>query len=101
ARKQDYGVGGSLLLVDSSRRRYLLTRLVADQFLYNRTNVDGGTRGSPVLHVQVEGRWARGPWSIAGWLDATTDSDTSFPTAPLVTFTQSSRREAALHGRYA
>jgi hypothetical protein len=101
ARKQDYGVGGSLLLVDSSRRRYLLARLVADQFLYNRTNVDGGTRGSPVLHVQVEGRWASGPWSIAGWLDATTDSDTSFPTAPLVTFAQTARREASLHGRYA
>ena len=101
AHKQDYGVGGSLLWVDPSRRRYVLARLVADQFLYNRTNLDGGTRDSPVLHAQVEARWERGPWSMFGWIDATTDSSTSFPGAPLVTFTDSSRREASLHGRYA
>jgi len=101
AHKQDYGIGGSLLLVDSSRRRFLLARLVADEFLYNRTNLDGGTRDSPVLHVQVQGRWEHGPWSLFGSLDATTDSTTSFPDSPLVTFAQTSRREASLHGRYA
>jgi hypothetical protein len=101
AHKQDYGVGGSLLWVDSSRRRYVLARLVADQFLYNRTTLDGGTRDSPVLHAQVEARWERGPWSMFGWIDATTDSSTSFPAAPLVTFSETSRREASLHGRYA
>jgi hypothetical protein len=101
ARKQDYGLGGSVLWVDSSRHRYLLARLVADQFLYNRTNLDGGTRGSPILHAQLEARWERGPWSMAGWVDATTDGETTFPGAPLVTFTESSRREASLHGRYA
>src|SRR5229473_4862795 len=46
ARKQDYGVGGSVLVASASRRRYLLARVVADQFLYNRTNLDGWTRGS-------------------------------------------------------
>jgi hypothetical protein len=101
AHKQDYGIGGSVLLVDSSRRRFLFARLVADEFLYNRTNLDGGTRASPVLHAQVEGRWEHGPWSIFGSLDATTDSDTSFPDAPLVTFSQTSRREVSLHGRHA
>jgi hypothetical protein len=101
ARKQDYGVGGSVLFVSASRRRYLLARLVADQFLYNQTNVDGGTRASPVLHPQLEGRWEEGVWSIAGSLDATTESDTSFPGAPLVTFEAGSRRELSLHARYA
>ena len=101
ARKQDYGVGGSVLFANASRRRYLLARLVADQFLYNRTNVDGGTRASPVLHAQVQGRWEEGPWSLAGWLDAATESETSFPDATLVTFQADSRRELSLHGRYA
>src|SRR5207245_3218 len=72
ARKQDYGVGGSVLFASASRRRYLLARVVADQFLYNRTNVDGGTRTSPVLHAQVPGRWAAAAWSLAGPLDAAT-----------------------------
>ena len=101
ARKQDYGVGGSVLFANASRARYLLARVVADQFLYNRTNVDGGTRASPVLHAQAEGRWEDGPWSFAGSLDATTESETTFPAAPLVTFEASSRRELSLHGRYA
>jgi hypothetical protein len=101
AKKQDYGVGGSVLFASESRRRYLLVRLVADQFLYNRTNVDGGTRASPVLHPQVEGRWEEGAWSIAGSLDATTESETSFPAAPLITFEADSRRELSLHLRYA
>jgi hypothetical protein len=101
ARKQDYGVGGAVLLVDSSRRRFLLARLVADQFLYNRTNVDGGTRESTVLHAQAQARWEVGAWSVAGSLDATTDSDTRFPGAPLVTFTGGSRQEVSVHGRYA
>jgi len=101
ARKQDYGVGGSVLFASASRARYLLARLVADQFLYNRTNVDGGTRASPVLHAEAEGRWEDGPWSVAGSLDATTESETSFPSAALVTFEASSRRELSLHGRYA
>jgi hypothetical protein len=101
ARKQDYGVGGSALLVDSSRRRFLLARLVADQFLYNRTNVDGGVRSSPVLHAQAQGRWETGPWSLAGTVDATTDSDTTFSDAQLVTFLGTARRELSLHGRYA
>lgn len=101
ARKQDYGIGGSVLFANASRRRYLLARLVADQFLYNRTNVDGGTRASPVLHAQVQGRWEEGPWSVAGWLDATTESETSFPDAPLVTFEGGSRRELSVRGRYA
>jgi hypothetical protein len=101
ARKQDYGVGGSVLLASASRRRYLLARVVADQFLYNRTNVDGGTRASPVLHVQAQGRWEEGAWSVALGLDATTESETSFPGAPLVTFEATSRRELLLHARYA
>jgi hypothetical protein len=101
ARKQDYGVGGSVLFADASRRRYLLTRVVADQFLYNRTNVDGGTRASPVLHGQAQGRWEEGAWSIAGSLDAATESETQFPDAPLVTFEAGARRELSLHGRYA
>jgi len=101
ARKQDYGIGGSVLLANETRRRYLLARLVADEFLYNRTNVDGGTRASPVLHAQVQGRWEEGPWSLAGALDATTESETSFPDAPLVTFEGVSRREFSVHGRYA
>jgi hypothetical protein len=100
-RKQDYGIGGSVLFASPSRRRYLFARLVADQFLYNRTNVDGGTRASPVLHGQVEGRWEEGRWSLAGWLDAATDSETSFPGAPLVTFEAAARRELLLHARYA
>jgi len=101
AKKQDYGVGGSVLFLSGSRRSYLVARLIADQFLYNRTNVDGGTRASPVLHPQVQGRWEDGPWSIAGSLDATTESETSFPDAPLVTFQGGSRRELSLHLRYA
>ena len=101
ARKQDYGVGGSVLLVSESRRRYLLARVVADQFLYNRTNLDGGTRASPVLHVQAQARWEEGAWSVRGALDATTESETSFPGAPLVTFEAGSRRELSVHGRYA
>ncbi|MFL5312850.1 MAG: hypothetical protein ACJ79H_20655 [Myxococcales bacterium] len=101
ARKQDYGVGGSVLFASASRRRYLLARLIADQFLYNRTNVDGGTRASPVLHAQVEGRWEEGAWSFAGALDAATESETSFPDAPVVTDQADSRRELSLHGRYA
>lgn len=102
ARKQDYGVGGSVLFVDSTGRRYLLARLVADQFLYNRTNVDGGVRGtSAVLHAQAQGRWETGAWSLAGALDATTDSDTTFADAPLVTSVGTGRRELSLHGRYA
>jgi len=101
ARKQDYGVGGSVLLASASRRRYLLARLVADQFLYNRTNLDGGTRASPVLHAQAQGRWEEGAWSATFALDATTESETSFPGAPLVTFEAGSRRELSLHGRYA
>ena len=101
ARKQDYGVGGSVLFATASRRRYVLARLVADQFLYNRTNVDGGTRASPVLHAQVQGRWEEGAWSLAGSLDAATESETSFPAAPVVTFEADSRREMFLHGRYA
>jgi hypothetical protein len=101
ARKQDYGVGGSVLLASASRTRYLLARLVADQFLYNRTNVDNGTRASPVLHPQVEGRWEDGAWSLAGFADVTTESETSFPSAPLVTFEAASRRELSLHARYA
>jgi hypothetical protein len=101
ARKQDYGVGGSVLLVSESRRQYLLARVVADQFLYNRTNVDGGTRASPVLHVQAQARWEEGAWSVAGAVDATTESETRFPGAPLVTFEADSRRELSLHGRYA
>ena len=101
ARKQDYGVGGSVLFTSLSRRSYLLARLVADQFLYNRTNVDGGIRASPVLHAQIEGRWEEGAWSLAGSLDAATESETSFPEATLVTFQAESRRELFLHGRYA
>src|SRR5713226_8387036 len=101
ARKQDYGVGGSVLVASASRRRYLLARVVADQFLYNRTNLDGGTRASPVLHAQAQGRWEEGAWSVAGSVDATTESETSFPGAPLVTFEAGSRRELSLHGRYA
>jgi len=101
ARKQDYGVGGSVLFASASRRRYLLARVVADQFLYNRTNLDGGTRASPVLHAQIQGRWEEGAWSLAGSLDAATESETSFPAAPLVTFEADSRRELSLHGRYA
>jgi hypothetical protein len=90
-----------VLFTNPSRRQYLLARLVADQFLYNRTNVDGGTRASPVLHAQVEGRWEEGAWSLAGSLDAATESETSFPAAPLVTFQAESRRELSVHGRYA
>jgi len=101
ARKQDYGVGGSVLVASASRRRYLLARVVADQFLYNRTNLDGGTRASPVLHAQAQGRWEECAWSVAGSVAATTESETSFPGAPLVTFEASSRRELSLHGRYA
>jgi len=101
ARKQDYGVGGSVLFLGASRRSYLVARLIADQFLYNKTNVDGGTRASPVLHPQIQGRWEDGPWSIAGSLDATTESETSFPQAPQVTFQGGSRRELSLHLRYA
>src|SRR5229473_631368 len=101
ARKQDYGVGGSVLVASASRRRYLLARVVADQFLYNRTNLDGGTRASPVLHAQAQGRWEEGAWSVAGSVDATTESETSFPGASLVTFEAGSRRELSLHGRYA
>ncbi len=101
ARKQDYGVGGSVLVASASRRRYLLARVVADQFLYNRTNLDGGTRASPVLHAQAQGRWEEGAWSVAGSVDATTESETSFPGGSLVTFEAGSRRELSLHGRYA
>jgi hypothetical protein len=102
ARKQDYGIGGSVLVTDSSGRRYLLARLVADQFLYNRTNVDGGIRdSSAVLHAQAQGRWEAGPWSLAGTVDATTDSDTTFPDATVTTFLGTARQELSLHGRYA
>ena len=102
ARKQDYGVGGSVLVADSSGRRYLLARLVADQFLYNRTNLDGGVRdSSAVLHAQAQGRWEAGPWSLTGTVDATTDSETSFPDATLTTFVATARRELSVHGRYA
>ena len=101
AHKQDYGVGGTVVFASASRRRYLLARLVADQFLYNQTSVDGGTRASPVLHAQLEGRWEDGAWSLAGSLDAATEGETSFPAAPLVTYEADSRRELSLHGRYA
>jgi len=101
AKKQDYGVGGSVLFLGASRRSYLLARLIADQFLYNRTNVDGGDRASPVLHPQIEGRWEDGAWSIAGSLDATTESETSFPGPSPITFEGRSRRELSLHFRHA
>lgn len=101
AKKQDYGVGGSVLFLGASRRSYLLARLIADQFLYNRTNVDGGTRASPVLHPQIQGRWEDGAWSIAGSLDATTESETSFPGPSPITFEGGSRRELSLHLRHA
>jgi hypothetical protein len=101
ARKQDYGLGGSVVVADSGRRRFLLARLVADQFLYNRTNTDGGTRAAPVLHAQLQARWEDGPWSLAGSVDATTESETTFPGEAAVTYRAASRRELSLHARYA
>ena len=100
ASKEDYGVGASALWI-GARGRYLLARVVADQFLYDRTNLAGGKRATPVLHAQAEGRWEDGPWSFAGSIDAQTDSETTFRGAPALTYQLTSRRELSLHARYA
>ena len=105
ARKDGYSIGGAALLANEARDAYLLVRLIADSFVYNRLNLEGGTRRDPVWHLQLEARWleeqvAQGRLSIYGALDAQTLSDVSYPAAPLLLRRASSRTEAQLHLRW-
>jgi hypothetical protein len=99
-RKQDYALGASVLFTAADRRCYLLARLVADAFLYNRTNTDGGTRAAQVLHPQIEARLARGRFSLYGSLDAVTPSEIVYPQDPLSNYRSSSRTELSFHARW-
>ena len=99
ARKEQYSLGGSLLFASPDRAHYALLRLVADQFLYNQLNLEGGTRASPVLHAQAEARFTAGALSLYGLVDLTTLGDISF-TSELVSRRVSQRSEGQLHARF-
>jgi len=101
SQKENYAIGGSALIADADRQRYLLARLVLDAFFYNRLNNEGGHRPSPTFHPEIEGRWATGGWSVYSRLDLTSLTETFFPETHLRTYEATSRAEYEFHLRYA
>jgi len=99
--KESYAVGASGLVGDLNRERYLLARLVLDATFYNGLNREGGHRGAPTFHPEVEARWAAGEWSVYSRLDLTSLTETVFPADRPVTYQASARGEYEFHWRYA
>lgn len=98
ARKQDYALGASALLSTRDRLSYLLLRLVADQFIYNRTNTDGGQRGLAPLHPQIEARVEQGALSAWAMLDSRGAAETVLQDG---TYSSGARTDLWTHLRYA
>jgi hypothetical protein len=101
SQKENYAVGASGLIGDFKRERYLLARLVLDATFYNRLNRDGGHRGSPTFHPELEGRWSAGEWSLYSRLDLISLTETVFPDTRPITYQASAKGEYEFHLRFA